>query len=350
MVSFSLNEHNDKIRITCFIKKQYQHLVTDESKFYRVSGISVYGSLRGVSIKTESIESLVSGGIAFFTEPSDDPVLTIKTFSLFNTLEDSRSDKQPEITVKFDYADQLYLGAPVKIQGIEVGTVSDIKFDSDLKSIIVELKINQIFETFFRKETQIWLTSPTVNLSGVKNLDTVLFGASIAVHPGTGEITHEFTGSDKPPQFLFPKNSGINIVLETKHLGSIDIGTPVYYRQVQIGQVTGYNLAADFKDVFIYISIDKEYSAIVRENTQFWNVSGIKVSGGVFSGITVSTQSLQAIMTGGIALATPGKEEMGAPAYDGYHFILHDKAEPSWTDWNPDIFVVEGESPEKTKK
>ena len=345
VIGFELDQQDETVMISCFIKKQYEHLVTDKSKFYRASGINIHGSLQGVSIEAESFESLMSGGIAFITDPDGKVVDDNVVFPIFDSLKDAQSDKKIEITVTFESGDQLNIGAPVKNHGIQIGAVSDIRFGGDLKSIVVKLQIEKMYETFFREHTKVWLTSPTFNLSGVKNLETVLFGSSLEIKPGTGDITHEFVGLDEAPQFIFPKNSGLNIVLETKHLGSIDISSPVYYRQVQIGKVTGYNLAADFKDVFIYISIDKDYSAIVRENTRFWNVSGIKVKGGIFSGITVSTESMQSLMVGGIALATPGKEDMGPPAYNGYHFRLHEEAQDKWTDWSPDVFVIEAEKP-----
>ena len=132
-------------------------------------------------------------------------------------------------------------------------------------------------------------------------------------------------------------------MLETKHLGSLDIGSPVYYRRVKVGEVAGYDLAYDFKGVLVYIIIEERYAQLIRENTKFWNASGVTVKGGVFSGITVSTESLEAIMAGGIALATPGGADMGGRVETGYRFTLSDKPEAGWLDWSPDIFVIEEE-------
>ncbi|MEN8199133.1 MAG: hypothetical protein ABFR63_03565, partial [Thermodesulfobacteriota bacterium] len=68
---------------------------------------------------------------------------------------------------------------------------------------------------------------------------------------------------------------------------------------------------------------------------RFWNASGVHVSGGIFSGLDVSTESFDALMTGGVALATPEGEEMGGAVKHGHHFILHPHAEESWTEWSP---------------
>ncbi len=87
--------------------------------------------------------------------------------------------------------------------------------------------------------------------------------------------------------------------------------------------------------------MEHAYAPLVRENTKFWNVSGAKIEGGIFSGLSITAGSLQSIIKGGIALATPNTEETGPVAQDGYHFILHDDAEKDWIDWNPDIILLD---------
>jgi paraquat-inducible protein B len=67
------------------------------------------------------------------------------------------------------------------------------------------------------------------------------------------------------------------------------------------------------------------------------------LKGGLFSGLTVSAASLEAVIRGGIALATPDNEKTGAAVRSGHHFPLHDKPKKKWLDWNPDIIVLEHE-------
>ena len=95
--------------------------------------------------------------------------------------------------------------------------------------------------------------------------------------------------------------------------------------------------------MLIYLHIDNRYAPIIRENTKFWNASGATVEGGIFSGITFKTESFEAILRGGIALATPEQEKSGTPAEDGHRFLLHDDYQSEWLDWIPDIVVLEKE-------
>jgi len=154
-------------------------------------------------------------------------------------------------------------------------------------------------------------------------------------------MVHRNGPSWRLTHLLIANESGLGVVLETSHLGSLTVGSPVYYRQVQVGKVTGSQLSPSFNKVYVFATISSPYIAIIRDNTRFWNVSGAKIEGGLFSGIKVSTQSFQAIIKGGIALATPNNEQIGAPAKPGQHFTLYDKPEKLWLDWNPDIILLE---------
>jgi len=340
VIGFDYSEKEKMVHVKCFIEKQYEDLITSTSRFYRASGIRIQGSASGLSVETESLASILVGGIGFMTPAGGKPAGDKSRFTIFDSRDAAESSDNVKISVRFKIAEQLKLGAEVTYRGIQLGKVDSITFAENLKSIIATLSIEKVYETFFREKTRIWLTTPSIGFNQVRNLDNIIFGSTIELQPGTGEITHDFVGFETAPRPLNGSTDGLSIVLEATHLGSLDYGSPVYYRQVKVGEVTGYKLAPDFKNVLIYVGIDEQYAPIIRENTRFWNASGVTVKGGVFSGITVSTQSVTSLLSGGIALATPGKEEMGTPVGEGFHFTLHDEPEEGWLDWSPDIFSV----------
>jgi paraquat-inducible protein B len=344
VIGFEYSEKEKKVHVNCFIEKQYQDLVTSTSRFYRASGIRIQGGASGISVETESLASILVGGIGFMTPAGGKPAGGKARFTIYDSLDAARTSDNVEISVRFKIAEQLKLGAEVTYRGIQLGTVDSITFGEKLESVIATLSIQKPYETFFRETTRIWVTTPSIGFNEVRNLDNVIFGSSIKLKPGTGEITHDFVGFESAPYPLSASSDGLGIVLQTAHLGSLDHGSPVYYRQVKVGQVTGYSLASDFKNVLIYASINEKYAPIIRENTRFWNASGVTVKGGLFSGITVTTQSVTSLIAGGISLATPGKEEMGSTVKEGFLFTLHDEPEEGWLDWSPDIFSVSEES------
>jgi paraquat-inducible protein B len=130
----------------------------------------------------------------------------------------------------------------------------------------------------------------------------------------------------------------LEIVVRAKRRGSLGVGSPVTYRDVHVGEVRSYRLAGDARCVEIVIGIAGRYRPLVRDNSVFWNVSGIGVEWGVFSGLTVQSDSIESILTGGIAFATPEKRT-GAEVEPGHVFDLADKPDEAWLNWAPAIEI-----------
>jgi paraquat-inducible protein B len=214
--------------------------------------------------------------------------------------------------------------------------VKAVHYGQDRQTVIARALVDRGSETFFRQDTRVWLVSPEFNLSGVRNLDTVISGPYIEVMPGTGEMTTELAAAETPP-LTNGAHGGLDIVLETATLGSLQRNSPVYYRQVPVGYITGVELSPSAQQVWVHVSIKKPYDALIHENTRFWNSSGIRVDAGLFSGLKVDTESVEAIIAGGISLATPEGSGMGGEAQSGQHFVLRDKAENDWLTWSPAI-------------
>ncbi|MEJ2134914.1 MAG: MlaD family protein [Desulfofustis sp.] len=342
IIGYKYSREENLVRLSCFIEEKYQDLITSASKFYNVSGIRFQGGLSGISVETESLESIVVGGIGFINEPGGTPIKNDQQFSIYESLYAAQTSDRVEITVQFENIGQLKNGAEVKYRGVKIGQVEKTAFDQDLSTIIATLNVEKRYEGFFRKDTKIWLSRPTIKINKIENIESI-FGLSVIIEPGSGKLVREFKGLVRPPHPFFTSFKGLGLILETNQLNSLDIGSPVYYRRVKVGEVTGYDLAYNFRDVLVYVTIEERYAPLIRENTKFWNASGVQVTGGVFSGITVSTQSFEALMAGGIALATPGKAEMGGRVETGFRFTLHEKPEEGWLDWSPEIFVVEEE-------
>ena len=105
-------------------------------------------------------------------------------------------------------------------------------------------------------------------------------------------------------------------------------------------QITTSGALAD-KEVLKEFNQYGNYADLVRTGTRFWEVSGVRASWGLFSGLDLETESMEAVIAGGIALATPDGGETGEPAGNGAHYILHEKNEQTWLDWSPVIMLNE---------
>jgi len=344
IADFRLTDDHQKVLIDCFVQDTFKDLVNETARFYNTSGIKVSGGFTGINVQTDSLQSVLSGGIGCINFSEGASTSPDSPYPLYDNLDEALHADEVELTVHFERTHGLKEGSPVKYKGITAGRVTKMSFAENMQIITAKVRVNKNVAQLFRTQTRLWVEEAEINLSRVRNLDTIIFGSYLAFLPGEGPQTRTFMALNSPPHTQIANQAGLGIILETSHLGSLKVGSPVYYRQVQVGQVTGSRLSPSFKKVYVFVTITSPYIAIIRENTRFWNVSGARIQGGLFSGITVSTESLEAIMKGGIALATPNNEEIGAAAEPGQHFSLYDKPDKLWLDWNPDIVLLEKES------
>ena len=336
-----LAKNTNDIIINIFIAENYAHLLKTTSRFYNVSGITVEGGISGLEVKTVSVKSILKGGLSFFTPAegarADEKII----FTLYDDYQSALDEDKTEIVFHFAKPEGLKEGVDVKYQGVIIGDVTEVKYGQDLHSVVVKASVDNGMERLFRDDSLVWLVTAEVSLSGVKNLDTLIKGLYIAVLPGEGTPVLELEALEEPPSMMDEARSGLNIVLEAPALGSLKPNSPVYYRQVRVGRVMGSALSPTAQEVHIFVNIEEPYVALIHENTVFWNASGINVDAGIFSGVQIYTESVESILAGGIALATPDGKKMGSPANPGHHFVLQDKMDEDWLVWKPKIELAD---------
>jgi paraquat-inducible protein B len=171
------------------------------------------------------------------------------------------------------------------------------------------------------QDAKFWVVRPQISLSGVSGLSTLLSGNYIGFEPGTSEVSARiFVGLDVAP--IVAGQPGKEFILTSGDLGSLSIGSPVLYRRLPVGQVTGYEIQPDGKSVQIKIFVKAPYDQFVVSSTRFWNASGIDVSL-TADGVNVHTESLVALLVGGIAFDSPPFMAQGAAAQPDTAFTLY---------------------------
>ncbi|WP_268800797.1 PqiB family protein [Pseudomonas huanghezhanensis] len=230
----------------------------------------------------------------------------------------------PKITVTFLTAEGLEAKkTQVKYKNVVIGVVSDITLSDDRTHVLATIELNQSAGPFTRADTQYWVVRPRIGAGGVTGVDTLLSGAFIGADAGSSEQTEKnFTGLETPPAVSFGEK-GKRFKLHTDDLGSLDVGSPVYFRRIQVGQVVAYELAKDGKGVDIEIFVTAPNDQFVLTDTRFWNASGVDVTLGA-SGLKVSTQSLTSIVSGGLAFREPSYSPDAKPAEANAEFKIFD--------------------------
>ena len=228
----------------------------------------------------------------------------------------------PTITVTFKTGSGLTANkTEVKYRNVVIGHVSDVELSNDQKSVNATIKLAKQAESFTREDSQFWVVRPRIGAGGVSGIDTLLSGDYIGADIGQSNArAKNFTGLENPPPITYGE-PGKRFMLHTQDLGSLDIGSPIYYRKIPVGQVVAYALDADGKGVNIEVFIHSPNDAYVTENTRFWNASGIDVNVGA-NGFAVKTESLSSILVGGIAFRAPEYSPNDTPAIEDKAFDL----------------------------
>ncbi len=237
---------------------------------------------------------------------------------LINTL----ASRGPEITVTFRTAEGLTPGkTPVRYKDVDIGLVKTARLAADRSHVIATIALTKDAETFAVADTRFWVVRPRFAMSGVSGLETLLSGAYIGVDAGkSGETTRSFTGLEVPPT-VTADASGRQFVLRAQDLGSLDIGSPVYYRRVQVGHVVAYQLEPNGHDITLRVFVNKPYDKLVSADTRFWHASGVDLKLDA-NGLKLSTQSLVTVMLGGLAFQAPEHSTAHATAAENTEFLL----------------------------
>ena len=234
------------------------------------------------------------------------------------------SERGPTITIEFKTAAGLEAGkTKVKFKDVDIGQVTAITVSKDLSRVIVSAELTQGSEKFLTTETRFWVARPRITASQVSGLETLLSGAYVAIDPvGGGDSERNFVGLQDPP-VITTDEPGTLFKLRSQTLGSLNLGSPVYYRQIQVGQIVEYSLDEDGQAVTIGVFVTKPHDRLVVSSTRFWNASGIDIQLSA-DGVSVDSDSLLSILIGGVSFDNPNTlESDGVPAKSGQFFPLY---------------------------
>ncbi|MBA1239740.1 MCE family protein [Pseudomonas kunmingensis] len=334
--SYQFSRDQQRVVVGVHIEQPYADLVNSSSRFWNASGISLTGGLSGIEVRSESLQSLLAGGIAFETpDPQAAATRKVPRFELHKD-RDSAIRRGTEVEIRLERGDGLGAGTPIRYKGLEVGEVDSVTLSDDLGHVVLRARITAAESRIARAGTQFWVVRPELGLMRTANLDTLVSGPYLEVAPGKSGAAAQarFVGQEREPQ---KAGEGLALVLSAARLGSIKPGNAVTYREVKVGEVTGYELGQTADRVLIRVLIEPRYVALVHTGSRFWETSGFGVDFSLFKGASLRTDSLESLIEGGVAFATPDGERMGQRALPGQTFALFKEPQDEWFDWAPKI-------------
>ncbi|WP_432453049.1 MlaD family protein [Agarivorans sp. QJM3NY_29] len=321
---------NGELQIDLIIEGQYRHLITNHSRFWHASGIEIQASLDGLSVNSESLKSLMIGGIS--VDQFDQ--LAKETQRIVHKDKQSATKRQLTIKLHSQDAQGLRRHMPIKYQGQQIGRIVDLSFDDSLSGLTATAELDYpYYRNFARTGSLYWQESAQLSLSSVKNLDTLVKGDFISALPGKGQPRLEFSLHKQQPN---TDRKALIVWLSASHFGSLKVGSPVLYKQYQVGKVDAAKLSLDGSKIMARLKINSKYRHLVRANSLFWNASGIDVKLGL-SGADIRVDSMETLLSGGIAFATPDKLPLAKAAANEDKFELQSTYDEKWLQWSPSI-------------
>ena len=237
----------------------------------------------------------------------------------------------PTFTVTFDAAEGLEAGKThVKYKDVVVGTVDAVTLSDDHAKVIATVSLVKTAKGLLKRDTRFWIVRPQIGANGISGIDTLLSGVYLGMDPGTSSNAGKhFAGLEDPPM-VTNGLAGKSFQLRSADLGSINVGSPLYFRHIEVGRVASYTLNPD-KSVTIRVFVHAPYDEFVSVTTRFWKASGVDVSV-TAAGLKVNTQSLATILAGGVAFDDAPEQNASLPAPANTLFTLSSDRQSAMAD------------------
>ncbi|WP_409307615.1 MlaD family protein [Pectobacterium sp. B1J-3] len=323
----------DYFEVDVYVRPEHRKLLTDNSVFWAEGGARVQLNTSGLTVQASPLNRALKGAISFDNVEGAPEIKGGKRI-LYNNETAARAVGSRIILRTYD-ASKLSPGMPIRYLGIDIGQLDSLKLSEQRNEVWVQAVLYpEYVRNFARSGTRFSVVTPEISAAGVNHLET-LFQPYINVEPGNGSVTRSFelqqaTISDSRYQ------DGLNISVDAPEAGALQVGTPVLFRGIEVGTVTGLSLGSLSDRISVALRISKRYQHLVRDNSVFWLASGYNLQFGLTGGV-IKSGTFQQFIRGGIAFATPATTPLAPKSQEGKHFLLHNEEPKEWRQWGTAI-------------
>ena len=238
---------------------------------------------------------------------------------------DTLSKEGPRIKVSFESGEGLQPGqSQLKYKDIVFGTVKSLELAPDKTHVIVTIATTRQAEPLLTEGTLFWVVKPRLFAGNISGVETLLSGSYVGMLPAAkaGKSEREFVGREDPP-LLGAYVPGRTFLLKSKRIGAVSVGSPIFFRDLNVGEVLGWDIADMAEYVTIHAFVRAPYDSYVHDETRFWNASGVSIKLGG-TGVEVQMESLKALLLGGVAFETAVADIHTAETSENHVFPLFD--------------------------
>jgi len=233
------------------------------------------------------------------------------------------AERGPEIKIIFPQNESLVAGqSMVKFRNVPAGKVTDIYPDPKTDAVIVVVRMNNKKAIpYLTEHAKFWIVKPEVGLSGISGLDTLLSGTYINIYSKIGgkQFKEKYIGLTQPYRDTM---EGEYFHLVSANGDNTSVGTPIYYKNIKVGQVEYLYLGLDNKSIHAIVFIDRQYAAYVHDDSKFWTKSTMNVNFAK-GNLDIHIAPVNHLLQGGIVFSSPGYDKNTSVAH-GRIFPLYE--------------------------
>ncbi len=321
----------DKVsNVEFFVYDEYRKYITNTSRFYKKSKLDLKASLSGVIFEVDNFTSFIEGSIHLDNRSK----IPLGNHEIFAS-EDIMNSATNSVKIIFDDVEGLQEDfSKLTYKGVNIGKVRKISLNKNQK-IEVDALIFDDFKGFAKEGTIFYLKKPRISFQEIANAGSTMMAVNIGVLKGSGAgMQTTFKGFDKEPSIDSAELGNI-IRVEDKTASSVNVDSPVYYKNVQIGKVLRVDLSSDGSRVIIDCLIQDKYKKLVRKNSEFYDISGFEMEFSLFSGSKIESSTFTSLIKGGLVVVTPYEYNEVATKND--IFRLHKTLREDWKTISPSI-------------
>lgn len=153
ILGYQMAEDGNSVTVYAFVRAPYDTLVHQGTEFWNASGIDVSLNSAGVTVRTESLTSVLIGGVAFDTPdtasatPAAEDGATFRLYNSYEAIAEAKYTIRVPFVVYFDGSvSGLDVGAPVLCLGMKLGEVTGIHLEVDPATVAVRIPVTIALE------------------------------------------------------------------------------------------------------------------------------------------------------------------------------------------------------------
>jgi len=322
--------NNHKSKVNLFIYKTFEKYINKQSRFYKKGIVNLKASLSGVLFEVDNFTSLLEGSIHLDTNSN----MIYDDYQIFSSV-DEMNNSSSSITIVFDDVEGVQENfSQLTFKGVNVGKVTKVNLNRKGKVEVKALIYND-YDAFAKEGTRFFLKKPRISFQEIANVGSTIMAVNIGIIKSKSKVfKSNFIGSDSQPS-INHSHYGTIFEVQDSTASSVNVDSPIYYKNVEIGKVLKVDLSPDASKVLIDCLIWNKYTKFIRKNSVFHDISGFEMKFSIFSDTKVKSNTFTSLLKGGLVVVTPYDYNERANSKD--KFTLEKTLREDWKSISPSI-------------